>query len=336
MGETNRCDSNTDINTGDTAEKAAEENAVRSLLRQVPQLQRLAVFEAVARLGTFTAAGTELGISQPAASKQVALLEDQLHLVLFDRSGGRPTLTTDGEQLHQTVSGSFSNLEVTLGELRSGLDVLTLAVRPAVAANWIGPRLDEIHAAIAPSLLRVVIFEHESELELTAHDVSVRFGDGDVPHMRSEKLLEEVAVPAGSPDYAAEHGLHANSDPARVLECDLLEFDSTGQNWATWHRWFAAHGLRWERPEHQIVYRGHASVVAQAMIGRGLILTWGAIRQELFNVGALVECGPTLVVPDLGHHLVWPPALSRDEGFRRLRTWLIESRLDLLPPPVSS
>jgi len=299
---------------------------VRSLVRQVPQLQRLAVFEAVARLGTFTAAGSELGISQPAASKQVALLEDQLRLVLFDRSGGRPTLTTDGARLHQTVSGSFSSLEVTLAELRSGLDVLTMAVRPAVAANWIAPNLEAIHEAIAPSRLHVVIFEHESELASTAHDVSIRFGDGDVPHLRSEKLLEEVAVPAGSPDYAAAHGLDATTNPKRLLECDLLEFDSTGQDWATWARWFAAHGLRWEEPDNQIVYRAHASVIAQAMIGRGLILTWSAIRQELFEAGSLVECGPTLVVPDLGHHLVWPQALARDAGFRRLRDWLHDNR----------
>ena len=299
---------------------------MRPLLRQVPQLQRLAVFEAVARLGTFTAAGSELGISQPACSKHIALLEDQLHLVLFDRSHGRPRLTEDGARLHASISGSFADLEVTLSELRSGLDVLTLAVQPAVAANWIAPHLDEIHDLIAPSQLHVVIFEHAEELETMAHDVSIRFGDGNVAHMRSEKLLSEVAVPAASPDYAALHGLGVDTDPAQLLACELLEFDSTGHDWATWSRWFQAHGLAWDRPEHQIIYRGHASVIAQAIMGRGLILTWSAIRQEMFRVGALVECGPTMVVPDLGHHLVWPAALSRDRGFRRLRGWLLDNR----------
>lgn len=303
---------------------------MRALLRQVPQLQRLAVFEAVARLGTFTAAGAELGISQPAASKHVALLEDQLHLVLFDRTGGRPRLTTDGARLHGSVTGSFSDLEVTLAELRSGLDVLTLAVQPAVASNWIGPRLDEIHAAIAPSRLHVVIFEREPELETIAHDLSIRFGDGIVPHLRSEKLLEEVAVPAASPDFAARLGLDEETDPARLLDCDLLEFDSTGHEWATWTRWFASHGLTWDRPDHQIIYRAHASVITQALMGRGLILTWRAIRQDLFSAGSLVECGPTMTVFDLGHHLVWPAALARDTGFRRLRSWLLDSRSELI------
>ncbi len=299
---------------------------MRPLLRQVPQLQRLAVFEAVARLGTFTAAGTELGISQPACSKQVARLEDQLHLVLFDRSQGRPRLTADGERLHASISGSFADLEVTLSELRSGLDVLTIAVQPAVAANWIAPHLDDIRALIAPSRLHVRIFEHAAELETMAHDVSIRFGDGNVSHMRSEKLLSEVAVPAASPEYALRHGLDEETEPSRLLECELLEFDSTGHDWATWSRWFEAHGLVWDRPEHQIVYRGHASVIAQAIMSRGLILTWSAIRQDMFRMGTLVECGPTMVVPDLGHHLVWPAALGRDRGFRRLRGWLLDNR----------
>ncbi|MEM7095916.1 MAG: LysR family transcriptional regulator [Actinomycetota bacterium] len=299
---------------------------MRPLLRQVPQLQRLAVFEAVARLGTFTAAGAELGISQPACSKQVAQLEDQLRIQLFDRTTGRPQLTSDGNRLHQTLTTSFADLELTLSELRSGLDVLTLAVQPALASNWIAPRLGEIHELIAPSRLHVTIFEHHAELETTAHDVSIRFGDGLVPHMRSEKLVSEVAVPAASPDYAEAHGLHPDTDPEQLLDCDLLEFDSTGQDWATWARWFSAFGLFWARPVEQIVYRGHASVIAQAMMGRGVILTWSAIRQELFATGRLVECGPTLVVPDLGHHLVWPQALSRDRGFRRLRDWLHDTR----------
>ena len=51
---------------------------MRELTSHVPRLQRLAVFEAVARLGSFTAAAAELGISQPAVSKHIAQLEDQL------------------------------------------------------------------------------------------------------------------------------------------------------------------------------------------------------------------------------------------------------------------
>lgn len=65
---------------------------MRLLLRRVPQLQRLTVFEAVGRLGTFTATASELGMSQPAVSRQMAALEDTMQAALFDRRSNHRTL----------------------------------------------------------------------------------------------------------------------------------------------------------------------------------------------------------------------------------------------------
>lgn len=59
---------------------------------------RLKVFLTVARCGSFTAAGKELGISQPAVSQNVSELERQLGgVVLFDRKRGSMALTPKGE-----------------------------------------------------------------------------------------------------------------------------------------------------------------------------------------------------------------------------------------------
>lgn len=296
---------------------------MRPLVRQVPRLQRLAIFEAVARLGTFTAAGNELGISQPAVSKQVAQLEDHLHLMLFDRSGGRPRLTDDGSRLHQAISTSFAELEMVIADLRRGLDVLTIALQPAVAENWFAPHLDEINEAVAPAEVHVVMYERNRELQSISHNVSIRFGKGQIPHMRTMKLADEIAVPAASRAYSEAHGLTPSSTVEDLLECNLLEFDQTGRNWANWAGYFESLNVDWSIPEQQIVYRAHASVIAQALAGRGVVLTWRKIRDDLFNQELLVECGPTLVVPEMGQYLVWPAALSRDPGFRRLQDWLV-------------
>lgn len=65
---------------------------------------RLMVFESVARLGSFSAAARELGVSQPAVSQNVAELERQLEGVqLFERSAGSVTLTAKGENFLQYV-----------------------------------------------------------------------------------------------------------------------------------------------------------------------------------------------------------------------------------------
>ena len=60
---------------------------------------RLRVFRAVARHRNFRVAAEELLLTQPAVTQQVKALEAELGVALFDRSGGKITLTTAGNTL---------------------------------------------------------------------------------------------------------------------------------------------------------------------------------------------------------------------------------------------
>ncbi len=58
---------------------------------------RLRIFDTVVRMGSFSLAARELGISQPAVSQSMAELERTLGTVLFDRSRNPVRLTPKGE-----------------------------------------------------------------------------------------------------------------------------------------------------------------------------------------------------------------------------------------------
>ena len=60
---------------------------------------RLKVFRIVAHHLNFSRAAEELSLSQPAVTQQIKTLEDEYGLPLFDRSGGRITLTPAGKAL---------------------------------------------------------------------------------------------------------------------------------------------------------------------------------------------------------------------------------------------
>ena len=64
------------------------------------RLRQLRAFCCAARLGSITQAATRLGLTQPAVSLQVRELEEELEAALFDRSGGRISLTPAGESLY--------------------------------------------------------------------------------------------------------------------------------------------------------------------------------------------------------------------------------------------
>lgn len=89
---------------------------------------RLKVFRAVARHRNFRVAAEELLLTQPAVTQQIKSLESELDTPLFDRAGGRITLTRAGavlvpfaEQLaalaneaRQAVSGTTGIMAGTL------------------------------------------------------------------------------------------------------------------------------------------------------------------------------------------------------------------------------
>jgi DNA-binding transcriptional LysR family regulator len=64
------------------------------------ELPHLVTFAAVAELGGFTAAAGELGITQAAVSQRIAVLENELHVSLFNRRAGRISLSEAGQRLY--------------------------------------------------------------------------------------------------------------------------------------------------------------------------------------------------------------------------------------------
>ena len=70
-------------------------------------LRYIRTFVTVAELGTVSKAALRLHVAQPALSRQIAKLEDQLGLKLFDRVGRRLLLTNEGEQLLSDSQGLF-------------------------------------------------------------------------------------------------------------------------------------------------------------------------------------------------------------------------------------
>ena len=59
--------------------------------------KRLKIFAAVVEYGSFTAAASSLGLTQPAVSQSIAELEKTLGVQLLDRTRGEVRLTEKGE-----------------------------------------------------------------------------------------------------------------------------------------------------------------------------------------------------------------------------------------------
>src|SRR5437016_5807028 len=111
--------------------------------RRLPPLNALRAFEAAARHLSFTAAESELNVTQAAVSHQIKALEERLGLKLFRRVG-RGLLLTDAAQAYLAeVGAAFDRLAAATQRLHQhdAAGVLSATVLPSFAAKWLLPRL---------------------------------------------------------------------------------------------------------------------------------------------------------------------------------------------------
>ena len=94
-------------------------------------LRQLEIVQAVAETGSFTGAGRKLHVSQSAISRQILLLEDELHEPLFLRNGRRIRITPAGDALLSLSRRVFTDVKETVTLIGESQQMLTGNLRLA-------------------------------------------------------------------------------------------------------------------------------------------------------------------------------------------------------------
>jgi DNA-binding transcriptional LysR family regulator len=129
-------------------------------------LPQLRVFEASARLGSFSRAAEELHLSQPTASVQIRKLSDTVGVALFEQVGRRIYLTAAGERLYQgcqEIFRAFRSFHEALGELRT-LRSGSLHLAVSTTAMSFVPRLLRAFLTSHPSIEASVVVHNRLDL----------------------------------------------------------------------------------------------------------------------------------------------------------------------------
>ncbi len=296
---------------------------MRALIRRLDRIQGLAVFEAAARLGSFTAAGRELGMSQPAVTRQIRDLEHRLGVDLFVRTANRSQLSDAGRRLRDHVSAGFDAIEAGLAELADHAGTFVLAVHPGIAQAWVVPRLDQINEVLGDLDLRLWLFDRDIELASGGYDAAIRVGDGTFPGQTAHLLFPEVVVPVAAPALAAEYGLTENSTADDVYLAPFVHMDDGDHPWMTWADWLADFGITLRRQPGRVLFHNYPMVLQRALLGHGVALGWRPLVDEYVEGGALQVVGPE-VRSHRGYYITWP-AGRPTVAVEALTDWLISA-----------
>ena len=164
----------------------------------LPPLATLKAFEAAGRLGNFTHAGHEFGLSQAALSQQIRALEEDLGRALFDREHRSVSLTPAGDRLLRAVRVSLDLLTKTAREIRKGESPTNLRVASdsAFAHHWLMPRVTDFarhHPHIVPS---IISSDYEADCLRDDIDVAILYGSGSWPGYAARFVFDEEVFPA--------------------------------------------------------------------------------------------------------------------------------------------
>ena len=290
-------------------------------------LDLLRVFEAAARLRSFTAAAVELGTTQPAISQQIKRLEEQLNVRLFDRIYRGIELTESGALLLEQVQVGLQSIDAGLSALsqQHQHEVLQVATDFAFAAYWLMPRLHRFHQANPQVDVSLVTSERSHSMLRSDIDVAVLFGDGRFKHGESRWLFSEEVFPVCSPlllkERAAPLSVHC------LPELPLLHL--RGENSSHWFDWsgvFRELGLASAPAPGQLRFDNYTLLIQAAIGGQGVAIGWRHLVDNLLEQGLLCRPIAETLISRYGYYVVLPQRKRRGPLIQRFVDWLMSEQ----------
>ena len=108
----------------------------------LPPLDALVVFEAVARRLSFARAAEELFLTPSAASHQIAKLEQYLGFMLFERLSKGIVLSKAGQDYLSRVAAALAAIGSATNDIRKGVkNTLSVHASTSISSLWLMPRL---------------------------------------------------------------------------------------------------------------------------------------------------------------------------------------------------
>ena len=278
-------------------------------------LRQLRVFQSVARTRNFSRTGETIGLTQPAVSRAIVELEQQMGLRLLDRTTREVALTEAGRSLAARLDRVLDELDATLGDIAGLADAdggkVRVASSPTLSA-YLMPGCIAACARAAPRVRFLLLDRIQQDVLASVRGGEVDFGvvvePPEIDDLHCEVILHDPFVLVTRARHALARGASARWKALDGTALVLLDASS-----------------------------GSRRYVDDALARHGAVCK---IEQELSHpttVFQMVEAGigltvmPRLAVPPGGlHGLVVRPLLPRLE-----RTVMLVRRRERALSPVA-
>ena len=271
----------------------------------------LGFFSALASSGSLSAAARELGITTPAVSKRLALMESRLGLALVNRTTRRMSLTPEGELYLESARR-------ILGEIDGMEELLGVSKATPKGLLRVNATLGFGRSHVAPLISRFVRKHPQVEVQLQlsvnpppltddSFDVCIRFGAPPDARVIARHIAPNRRLLCASPQYLAKHGIPK-------VPNDLVRHNCIGirQGEEAYGVWRLSSGRGRTGSTEAVKIRGNLTTndgeiaVNWALDGHGVLMRAEWDIERYLRNGRLVQVLPQYYTPDADIHAVYP------------------------------
>jgi DNA-binding transcriptional LysR family regulator len=298
----------------------------------------LGFFSTLASAGSLSAAARELGITTPAVSKHLALMESRLGVSLVVRTTRRMSLTPEGELYLESARR-------ILGEIDGMEELLGLSKATPKGLLRVNATLGFGRSHVAPLISRFVRKHPQVEVQLQlsvnpppltedSFDVCVRFGAPPDSRVIARYIAPNRRLLCASPAYLAKHGVPK-------IPNDLTKHNCIGirQGEEAYGVWRLTSGRGKSATTEAVKTRGNLTTndgeiaVNWALEGHGVLMRAEWDIERYLRNGRLVHVLPQYHTPDADIHAVYP---QRHQLAARVRAFVDFVALSLSQQAASS
>lgn len=284
-------------------------------------LRALRTFCAAARHESFKLAAEELFVTASAVSHQVKGLEDDLGVVLFERSANALALTAAGKALFDDIDPLLRQVAETTERFRHRhrRQTLRISVQPFFASELFVPRLSEFTSVHPEIDMQIDTSDEASEKHPSLADVSIRIFKRAPDNLVAEAFYPLRLVPACSPVL---HEKIVDKRSGRARPFPMIVHNRRRDQWQLWAD---SAGVAIPEPTSVIELNSTVAVVNAARQHLGVAMVPMPLSRQLFASKALVPLYEHEAPTRDRYYFVYPPRMAKNPAVQALRTWVLKS-----------
>jgi len=271
----------------------------------------LGFFSTLASAGSLSAAARELGITTPAVSKRLALMESRIGVSLINRTTRRMSLTPEGELYLEHARRILSDID-SMGELLGASKatpkgLLRVNATLGFGRSHVAPLISKFVRKYPQVEVQLQLSVNPPPLTEDSFDVCIRFGVPPDSRVIARHIAANRRLLCAAPAYLARHGIPK-------VPNDLTKHNCIGirQGEEAYGVWRLSSGRGPNARTDAVKTRGNLATndgeiaVNWALDGHGILMRAEWDIERYLRNGRLVQVLPQYYTPDADIHAVYP------------------------------